>query len=560
MPNKSTGFATVAGALIAIAFALGFFLSLVSIGTSGVLFKFAIAWELTKALLYVAAWAPAIVLASSALAMESSSASDGFSGQAYRVMAPVLALAAIVSIFYLLVVPGLEERKNRYESQSQLFSDSLSLADEALREGRLGDAQRHLLSSAAIDQRDARFEALNSRVQTAEIKAKAAALGDDAATTPPPPKEDPAWKAGNRFYLEALEARKAGRLFDAHYLAKRSAALFSKRPEVTRLVADTWRDIQRLGPSAETKAAAAYYERKLDGYARFQEGDFLEAYRIYSGLAAEDSSDKDARVYLERSAEGLSTIAFFIEEDERAFSRSDERRFAITLSEPSGWSATIRASRAAPSEDAIYFRDLELEIQAEDPIRVSAPFARLHGNTLILRAVDRNRPELVWDPAYDARPKSADPGYALAVPFDQEDAATAIRFSGAPGDIPLAFLATGIDEASRLGIDKEPLLAELAGRTSYPFAVVMLALIGAGMGVRFKPKDAVGPVAKYLSAPVLVALAVPPIRVVAEAEAVAARAFAEWVPSGIFLPAWLAFMGACVVASLLVAARIADSR
>ncbi|PKM97028.1 MAG: hypothetical protein CVU79_10265, partial [Elusimicrobia bacterium HGW-Elusimicrobia-3] len=37
------------------------------------------------------------------------------------------------------------------------------------------------------------------------------------------------WAAGNRFYLEALKARDEGRVFDAHYLAKRSYAIYSKR-------------------------------------------------------------------------------------------------------------------------------------------------------------------------------------------------------------------------------------------------------------------------------------------------------------------------------------------
>ncbi len=564
MPEKKPGFMMVASALFALAFIAGFFIALVSIGKSGVLFKFALSWETTKALLYVAAWAPAILLVASALAMESSEARDGFSGAAYRIMLPAFTLAAIVSIFYLLVVPGLEERKNRYESQSQLFASSLRLAAEALQDNRLDDAEKFLLDCAAIDIRDESYVALNDRVKSAGIKASALENALPQTQTPAP-MDEVAWKTGNRFYLEALEARTEGRTFDAHYLAKRSAAVYSKRPEVQRLVEETWRDLQRTGPTAETDAAAAYYTRKLEGYERFQEQDFLQAYRIFIELESINADDEDVAVYLARSAEGLSSIAFFIEEDIKAFSSSDERAITFTISESGAWAATITAERAANSQEAVYFRGLTLDLSGASPLHVKAPYARLHGTTLILRAVDRFNPDTVWEPEYEPGPHvqsrtdtaGIDPGFAIVVPFSQEDAASALRLSGTPEDIPIALLATGMDDARRLGIETRPLLAELSKRAGYPFAVLMLVLIGAGMGVRFKPMEPVSVAMKYLTAPLLVALALPPLRVAATVADIAGKAFATWIPSGIFLPAWFGFLGLCVFSSLFIAARIA---
>ncbi len=554
----------VAVALFALAFAVGFFIALVSIGKSDVLFKFALPWETTKALLYLATWAPAVLLVASAIAMESSEARDGFSGAAYRIMMPALTLAAIVSIFYLLVVPGLEERKNRYENQSRRFSDSLRLAAEALKEMRLDDAEKYMLDCAAIDVRDESYVALNDRIKSAGVKASA--LHNAIPQTQAPlPVDEVAWKTGNRFYLEALEARSEGRAFDAHYLAKRSAAVYSKRPEVKRLVEETWRDLQRLGPPSESIVAAAYYNRKLEGYARFQENDFLQAYRIYTELGAIDTDDEDVAAYLARSAEGLSSIAFFIEEDVKAFSSSDNRAFTLALSVPGGWAATVTAERAVSSQDAVFFRDLILDLSGDSPLHVRAPYARLHGTTLLLRAVDRLNPDIVWEPEYGsgqrARPTAGkapqDPGYAITVPFNQEDVASTLRLSGAPEDIPIVSLATGIDDAERLGINSKPLRAELARRAGYPFAVLTLVLIGAGLGVRFKPTEPVSVAMKYITAPLLVALAILPLRIVASVAVIAGRAFAKLIPNGLFLPTWLGFLGLCVVASLFVAARIA---
>lgn len=565
MPERKPGFLMVAIALFALAFAVGFFIALISIGKSGVLFKFALTWEATKALLSVAAWAPAILLVASALAMESSEARDGFSGAAYRILLPALSLAAIVSIFYILIVPSLEERKNRYESQSQLFSDSLRLATEALKDNRLDDAEKFLLACANIDIRDESYVALNDRIKSAEVKASVLESATLPQTQPSLPKDEGAWKAGNRFYLEALQARTEGRTFDAHYLAKRSAEVYSKRPEVQRLVEETWSELQRLGPTKETKAAAAYYEQKLQGYQRFQENDFLTAFRIFTDLFIIDPDDEDVAVYLARSAEGLSTIAFFIEEDMKAFSSSDDRPFSFSLSEPDTWTATLSAKQAAISQDAVYFRGLTLDLAGSSPVHVHAPYARLHGTTLTLRAVDRLNPGRVWEPEYESGSRlqtgsstgPLDPGFAIIVPFTQDNAATALRLSGAPKDIPIALLATGIDAAGRLGIETRPLLAELARRTGYPFAVLMLVLTGAGMGVRFKPTEPVSVAMKYLTAPILVGLSLAPLRFMASVAVIAGKACAHWIPGGLFLPAWLGLLGICVVLSLFVAARIA---
>lgn len=557
MPKTNSGFLGVAAALLAMSFVAGFFTALFNIGPSNELLHiFKLRWELNQALLYIAAWAPAVLLVASAIAMESSSASDGFAGEAYRIMAPALALALIVSLFYLLIVPGLEERKNRYESQSQLFNESLKKAEAAKKAGKYDEAERYLQVCATVDQLDKGYETLNNAVRSMIIQERSQ-RESSAPPTDSIQADDKAWLAGNRFYLEALDARAAGRIFDAHYLAKRSAAIYSKRPEVMRLVDETWRDLQRLGPSAEAEAEAKVYKRKLDGYTRFQEGDYLEAYRIYLELAAENPDDEETKTYLARSTEGLSSIAFFLEELNEAFSRSDVRQFAISRAGPGSNIAKISSSRASASDDAVYFSDLSLSISGDTRLILSAPYARLHGNTLILRAIDRLKPHLVWEPDYEAGKVAGDPGFAITVPFTQEDAELALILSVAPEDIPLMDLFTSVDKAQEIGIDSRPLLVELGARAAYPFAVIMLVLIGAGLGVRFKPREPIGNLNRYLTAPILVALALAPLKLIGSVETIIANAFATWIPVAAFLPAWLGFMGACVVASLLVAARIA---
>jgi hypothetical protein len=207
--------------------------------------------------------------------------------------------------------------------------------------------------------------------------------------------------AANRFYLEALEEMEAGRYIEAHYLAKRSAALFPNRLEVRRLVEESWRAMQATGPAPEEMIARGLYERKLYAYSRFNEGDFLTAYRVFNELAAENPDDPDIDNYLQRSATGLESISFFLDEDEKAFSRSIERNFIISYQVSNG-ELDLQASGTAASPDGIYFRDLRLTRTGSEPFLV-APFARLKGSNLIVRAVDRvirtksMRPYTAWE-------------------------------------------------------------------------------------------------------------------------------------------------------------------
>ncbi|HPB66300.1 MAG TPA: hypothetical protein PLW80_07055, partial [Spirochaetales bacterium] len=199
MPERRSSFLPVAIALLCIAFAVGFFVALVSIGRADVLYKFALSWEAMRALIRLADWAPAILLVAAAIATESSDSDAGFSGAARGVLAPALALATVLSLFYLLVLPVVEERSNRYESQSQLFADSLRAAETAYREGRLADAERALLAGAAIDQLDGRFVELSDRIRSEAARARAATI-EDVDEAPDSGADAVPWRVANRFY------------------------------------------------------------------------------------------------------------------------------------------------------------------------------------------------------------------------------------------------------------------------------------------------------------------------------------------------------------------------
>ena len=552
--RKGAGLGAVSFGLIALAAVVGFGLALLSARGGGILPRFVVPWGWMSSLAYLAGWAPGILLVSAAIAMEGSGSTEGFAGAAGRNLAPALALAALMSIFYLLVVPGVEARRSWYESGSALFKESMAEAEAAIRDGDLEEAGRRVAVCGAIDPKDSRFVATFDRLQAALIKMAAAVGGAETGSAPATAGESAT--AANRFYLEALRAREEGRVFDAHYLAKRSAALYAYRPEVRRLVEETWRDVVSSGPSPEEGAAAAFYARKLAGYRYFQEGDYLEAFRIYAELSADHPDDADVKNYLAKSEEGLLQVAFYLQDDAKAFGRSDERGFDLAVETEDG-TARLAAERVSVGVDGLYFRDATYERSGPDPVKILVPNARLSGDVLIVRAVDRDKPDIVRLPVYaEGGPGGTGP-YAVRTPFTEDQATRYLGLKDAPEDIQLSLLVGGLDDAARFGIDARPLKVELAGRIAYPFIAFMLVLLGAGFGMRFKPAEPTGLLTVLLTAPLLVALSLPPLSLVADFGRVAALAIAAWVPGSLFLAAWIGFLSVCIVACLFLSARIA---
>jgi tetratricopeptide (TPR) repeat protein len=554
MAEKRGSFMASALVLLLLSFGVAFFISLFDIGNSGVLFKYALRWELLSALLILASWAPAILLVSSALVTEGLTNPDGFTSAATRSLVPALVMAFALSIFYLLLVPGIAERKNWYEATSALFEDTLRSSMQAYQAGELQEADRLLLAILAIDPDEPRYTRLNDQIKQAIVDSH---YVPDVPTRTADNKDSGLLFAANRFYLEAVEEMEAQRYIEAHYLAKRSAALYPDRVEVRRLVEESWRAMQATGPAPEEMIARRFYERKLYGYGRFSEGDYLTSYRIFKELMAENPDDPDVRNYLQRSATGLEGISFFLDEEEKAFSRSIERNFAVSYALPDGV-LSLQAAGAAVSPDGMYFRDLKLSRTGTEPLALETPHARLKGTNLILRAVDRADPYKVHEAVYSLGGNSPVTKHVLSLPFDESSALVAFRMMGHPSDIPLYALAIDIEQAALFGIPSGPLMAELAMRSAYPFATVILVLIGVALGFRFRPEQPLGIMRTLVGAPLMVALVLIPIGMASRIGRFMAEALAYFIPGQMYLPIWLVFLGLCTALSLFLSAHIAS--
>ncbi len=550
MPKKRSPFFGYFLGLMLLGFAASFFWSVLSLREAGVLYGFALNWELSSALGRLAAWAPALLFVAAALAAERSEGESSFHDLAYALLTPAFVVAAALSLFFLLAVPFADARAHWYENASADFNRSLSLAKEAYEDGDYAAAEEHIQRCKAIDRTERRFIDLNDRLQEALIRA-----GDQAAAAPrekPAASEEPSWFEANRFYLEALSARDEGRFFDAHYLAKRSLALYPGRREVAKLVDDTWTLMRSLAPSAQEVEEAAFYGRKLEGYRLFSANEYLEAYRLYTALAEMRPDDADVANYREKSAQGLASVAFFIDEEQRAFSQANARPLALSKGKGAGAQSLV-AKEAVASPSGVYLRDL---VYSGEAMELRAAFGRIKDDALYLRAVDKDNPSRVWE-ALAVRGLGASSPPVVDAPFSEAETRRYLELSAEPSELSLFTLMGGLDDAERLGLDRPAFLEAVAVRLSYPFVTVMLVLIGAAMGMRFKPRELPGLGSTLFWAPAMAALALPAFSVALGPAGLAIAILAEAMPGSSFLPAWVAFLCVCVVICVLSAARIA---
>jgi tetratricopeptide (TPR) repeat protein len=550
MPKQRSSFLGYVLGLMALGFAASFFWSVLSLREAAVLYSFALNWELASALGRLSAWAPALLFVAAALAAERSEGGPSYHDMAYTLLTPAFIIAAALSLFFLLAVPYADARAHWYENASADFNRSLSLAKDAYDSGDYAAAEAHILRCKAIDRSEQRYIDLNDRIQEALIRASDRAA--DTRKGEPAASEAPGWFEANRFYLEALSARDEGRFFDAHYLARRSLALYPGRRDVAKLVDESWTLMRSLAPSAQEVEDAAFYRRKLEGYRLFSANEYLEAYRLYTALAEIRPDDPDVANYREKSAQGLLSLAFFIDEEERAFSQANAR--PLSLSKGQGSDARSLSARAAVSSPSgVYMRDL---VYLSATMELRAPFGRIRDDALYLKAVDKDNPARLWEPLL-IRGADVAATSVIDAPFSEAETRRYLELSAEPSELALLTLMGGLDDAERLGLDRPAFLEAVAVRLSYPFVTVMLVLLGAAMGLRFRPKERPGMASTLFWAPAMAGLTLPALSVALGPARLAIAILAQAMPGSSFLPAWIAFLSICVVICVFSAARIA---
>lgn len=543
--------------LLGFCFAAGMVTALFNLNSLGILARFRFFWIITNGLLLVASWTPAVLLVAATSSTELAERGSTFLGNATKALLPAMILAGSVSIFYLLLVPQIQARQSLYQESSRMFHEAIKASDLAIKEGRLEDASRQLLTSRAIDINSEAHQNANTRLQEALVRQaqdiQRAELERVRDSNGPETRD---MNENQDFFLQARTALAEKRYFEAYYLARQAVALYPNRQEVRNFVAETWHQLQSAKPSAERVAETTLYAQKVAGYKLLLDGDYLDAYRLFFQLQAEHPQDPDIQNYLLRSRNQLLSLYFFIDEFEQAYNRHRPLPFQLTL-KTGDTTYQLVAESAIATMEGIYFQNLEYRTSGSHESLMFSPYARLTGNSLLPRAVNRHMPtetsEETW---YSGQQEDK---YHLAIlPFGEPEVRMALVLADKTSDIPLHVLVRAMREAAELGKDPVPLRREFAARLAYPFATVMLVLLGTALGMRFRGETVPGVLSIILGAPILVVLAAAPIRIIKEVGLLLAEFTARFTGNTGFIASWLGILAFITASCLFLAARIAS--
>lgn len=491
--SKRCVLATVAIDLVA---GLGFFgLSLYRFSAGLAIPRLSLSWELCEAALLLFSWLPALHFLSFSLALGSSPREEEVMGA----ILPAAFLSALLACALLLGNPALERRKTGIERASARFNASLAESRAALQEGRLIEARKAFAVVASIDSADDRVAELEESLSGAELRASQSLA--PVAAPAPKPTEKIGPETASEYYEKALDYYGKRDFFSAQWYASEAARIDPRLTDASLLATRAWKEGLSRGGSPQDEKRAAFYARKLDAYGRLRAGDFLEAYRLFSILAAEDKSDPELRNYLAESRAGLERVAFFKDEETKALAGNAYYRFFAVLkpakspSSPGEAPLLVLAAReAAFTSSAAFFSDVEFldgsgSTAGYPGLRIRAEGAKLSGGKLLFVSVDRERPSLRELPAWNlpaASAAQAEPPSSVDLPLSPSDAFLIAAARSAPQSLGVLQLFQAATIAPRFGLDPSALVLELLRRLGVPFALLSASILGAFVGGRFR--------------------------------------------------------------------------
>jgi hypothetical protein len=495
-----------------LAFAGFFAAALFSYSANVIVPAFALKWEFAEALRGFFSWLAGLQFLGLAMALGSSKGKveDLVQGA----ILPAVLLSALLGAAALICGPQVEAARESIASASSAFSASLDAARAGLEAGDLEAARSELGVCQGISRKDGRLAPIEERLAAAELKAKR----DAAAQPVPEPAQSRDPVAAKDYYLKALAFSEKGDYFSANWYASTAARLDPSYTDARRLAATSWEALHARGADPADKERAAFYSRKVEGFGLLRSGDPVGAYRVFKELAdAKHADDPDVRRYLAESLAETERAAFFKDEVDEALASFlvEDVFFRVPGSNGGGKKADrlriVAAKDAAWANGVIYFREFEyLESGPSGPVAlVRSPFAKLTDGKLFLVCVERDRPASVYKPVWGAGPVSG-PANLIDLPIASESAYRALVARVKPSTLSLIEAWKAVGDAKAYGIDPEPIVSDLLGRSSVPFGIFTAAALGALAGGRFRKRGSGSfPKRLYLLAPLMAAALVP---------------------------------------------------
>jgi hypothetical protein len=286
-------------------------------------------------------------------------------------------------------------------------------------------------------------------------------------------------------------------------------------PEARRILSESIRAIAQLEPDQADSAERRKFELKQAGVRSWNAGEYLNAYFTFKELETIDPGDPDLRTYLGYLIPEVESVAFFLDEIDAAnqedirrhvfFRVPDLDRLQNSDDVPAGSgeaAATNEVQRFVAAEQmmrsarGLYFINLEyLEISPEGRVltQLQVPRAKMSGNYLIARAIDREDSALRYMPRYiTGRPVAGEEGLLRVAMNPGEIWAVnpSTPFYNDVNILQLFSLARLYPEFGKNAIYPQ---SEILYRLLLPFSLINIALIIIGMSWRGRSRYISGP-------------------------------------------------------------------
>lgn len=313
--------------------------------------------------------------------------------------------------------------------------------------------------------------------------------------------------------------------FDAHYYASLLLEVSEKnngnRQEAQQLASDAWNKLQD-NPRGINSEQAEVYELKRLGYFSFMNKEYEKAYYLFSDLAARYPSDLDIGRYFALSKEQMDQKYFFASEvdDLLAFEQYKDVYFSVKKPDGGFYVLYWKGGTAKQKTGNLiqYLRELNVfSYDRNDSLEYafSVPYAKLIAFPLehspesmqkhlqvgakkvkkasqflpliYLFSTDDEKDGAYIGPKFSYEKKLGENDFkSLLLPMPFEDFIQISQVSLGKDLMPLFSLASFAKKSDSYGFSKEIFYQTFMGRMNYPFVLLIVFILFAGISWNYK--------------------------------------------------------------------------
>ncbi|GEM_PF-2712905 len=427
------------------------------------------------------------------------------------VLSILVAQTAVVAVLVAVVLPFWRDGADSAIRQTTTARELRARAESAERAGEYAVAIEAYRRYLRIDPSDEHVEQALAEAQTRRAARPSQVLQPDRA---PDRRTELRELTGSELLRRSREAYEDEEFFSAHYFAQ--LALESgevSRPEAERLISQAWDRIRRIEGDRTEQREREFFRGKRAAYQDLLAGRAVEAYYAFDAIAEEYGADQDVRRYLREAEQLARETAFFLDEIEdvagfpgyrelvfrnelEPLQTDGEAELGLDIGEASRFHELFFFENLVPTYGGLYATGVEV-IRFREPGEIEyhlrSDYAKLRDQHLILRALDRDDPELVFEPEVLHGTLPGEFRHVLPVAAPPELIVELARARSDMSAGSLTGLLQLLRSEHRFGYDRSELRFELLMRLLVPFSFIVLSVAALAAGRRLS--------GRYLSVP-----------------------------------------------------------